>query len=88
MKFQNPSFNFFLERTDGRTSQKQYAPHFFKVGGIKMDLFLRNIFFSIKMVSLNQLTSVKILLGVPLVGLLTLMGTSLSKGLPHFLSFH
>ena len=35
MKFQNPSFNFFFERTDARTSQKQYAPHFFKVGGIK-----------------------------------------------------
>ena len=39
MKFQNPSFKFFFERTDGqtngRTSRKQYAPHFFKVGGIK-----------------------------------------------------
>ena len=43
MKFQNPSFNIFFEwtdahthaRTDGRTSRKQYAPHFFKVGGIK-----------------------------------------------------
>ena len=36
MKFQNPSFKFFLNgRTDGQTSQKQYAPHFFKVGGIK-----------------------------------------------------
>ena len=43
MKFQNPSFIFFLNgrthtrthgRTDGRTSRKQYAPHFFKVGGI------------------------------------------------------
>ena len=38
MKFQNPSFNFFLERTDTRThrrtSQKQYVPHFFKVWGI------------------------------------------------------
>ena len=43
MKFQNPSFKgFFLERTDtrtharthGRTSRKQYALHFFKVGGI------------------------------------------------------
>ena len=31
MKFQNPSFKFFL---NGRTSRKQYAPHFFKVGGI------------------------------------------------------
>ena len=43
MKFQNPSFNFFLngrtnKRTDGRTSRKQYAPHFFKVGGIKIPL--------------------------------------------------
>ena len=42
MKFQNPSLNFFL--TEGRThththtqtSRKQYAPHFFKVRGIKM----------------------------------------------------
>ena len=43
MKFQNPSFKIFLKgrthgrthaRTDGRTSRKQYAPHFFKVGGI------------------------------------------------------
>ena len=38
MKFQNPSFKFFFEQTDGqnkrtngRTSRKQYAPHFFKV---------------------------------------------------------
>ena len=37
MKFQNPSFNFFFERTDKRTSRKQYAPHFFKVGGIKSE---------------------------------------------------
>ena len=45
MKFQNPSFNFFLngrangqtdKRTNKRTSRKQYAPHFFKVGGIKI----------------------------------------------------
>ena len=44
MKFQNPSLNFFFERTDGRThacthartSRKQYAPYFFKVGGIKI----------------------------------------------------
>ena len=36
MKFQNPSFKFFLNgRTHGRTSRKQYVPHFFKVGGIK-----------------------------------------------------
>ena len=39
MKFQNPSLNFFLngrmnKQTDGRTSRKQYAPHFFKVGDI------------------------------------------------------
>ena len=41
MKFQNPSLLFFLNgrtngRTDKRTSRKQYAPHFFKVGGIKI----------------------------------------------------
>ena len=44
MKFQNPSWNSVLNgrtdertngRTDERTSRKQYAPHFFKVGGIK-----------------------------------------------------
>ena len=39
MKFQIPSFIFFFERTDEcthtRTSQKQYAPHFSKVGSIK-----------------------------------------------------
>ena len=36
MKFQTRALNFFLNgRTDGRTSRKQYAPHFFKVGGIK-----------------------------------------------------
>ena len=35
MKFQNPSFKFFWNgRTHVRTSRKQYAPHFFKVGGI------------------------------------------------------
>ena len=39
MKFQNPSFKFFLNgrtnaHTDTLTSRKQYAPHFFKVGGI------------------------------------------------------
>ena len=43
MKFQNPSLNSVLnrqkdERTDERTSRNQYAPHFFKVGGIKMIL--------------------------------------------------
>ena len=39
MKFQNPSFKYFLNgRTDnGRTSRKQYAPHFYKVGGIKTE---------------------------------------------------
>ena len=42
MKFQNPSFKFFLNgrtngRTNKRTSRKQYAPHFFKVGGIKSE---------------------------------------------------
>ena len=40
MKFQNPSLNFFLNgqkdaRTHAGTSRNQYAPHFFKVGGIK-----------------------------------------------------
>ena len=43
MKFQNPSFKFVLKgwtdkqtdgQTNGRTSRKQYSPHFFKVGGI------------------------------------------------------
>ena len=35
MKFQNPSFKFFLNgRTHRRTSQKQYVAHFFKVGDI------------------------------------------------------
>ena len=45
MKFQNPSLNSVLNgrkdgRTDERTSRKQYAPHFFKVGGIKISKFL------------------------------------------------
>ena len=40
MKFQNPSFKFFLNgRTNERTSRKQYAPHFFKVGGIKISFY-------------------------------------------------
>ena len=44
MKFQNPSLNSVLNgRKDGwtneRTSRKQYAPHFFKVGGIKKFFF-------------------------------------------------
>ena len=39
MKFQNPSLNSVLTgrtdgRTDKRTSRNQYAPNFFKVGGI------------------------------------------------------
>ena len=34
MKFQNPSYKLFW--TDGQTSQNQYAPHIFKVDGIKM----------------------------------------------------
>ena len=40
MKFQNPSLIFLTvdERTTTRTSRKQYAPHFFKVGGIKIIL--------------------------------------------------
>ena len=41
MKFQNPSLNSVLNgrkdgRTDERTSRRQHAPHFFKVGGIKI----------------------------------------------------
>ena len=55
MKFQNPSFKIFLNgrthrRTDGRTSRKQYAPHFFKVGGIHvMKIFdLRGLSASIR----------------------------------------
>ena len=52
MKFQNPSFKFFLngrtnektkKQTNGRTSQKQYAPHFFKVGGIKSEIVICRI---------------------------------------------
>ena len=39
MKFQNPSLNFILNgrtygRTHAHTCRNQYAPHFFKVGGI------------------------------------------------------
>ena len=46
MKFQNPSLKFYLNRrtnkwTNERTSRKQYAPHFFRVGGIKRGLFQR-----------------------------------------------
>ena len=45
MKFQNPSLNSVLTgrtdgRTDERTSRNQYAPHFFKVGGIIKCLYL------------------------------------------------
>ena len=41
MKFQNPSLKYFLNgRTNKRTSPKQYAPHFFKVGGIKIMILL------------------------------------------------
>ena len=34
-------------RTHGRTSRKQYAPHFFKVGGIKMGFnpFINDCYF-------------------------------------------
>ena len=47
MKFQNPSLNSVLtgrtdERTNERTSRNQYAPHFFKVGGIKIVLRKEN----------------------------------------------
>ena len=46
MKFQNPSFKFSLNgrtntQTHKRTSRKQYAPHFFKVGGIIKELLQR-----------------------------------------------
>ena len=42
MKFQNPSLNSVLTgRTDERTSRNQYAPHFFKVGGIIKTSYLR-----------------------------------------------
>ena len=46
MKFQYPSLNFFLNgRKDGRmnkrTSRNQYAPHFFKVGGIKTGFLMK-----------------------------------------------
>ena len=36
MKFQNPSFNFLIRRTnmDRLTNRNQYAPHDFKVGDI------------------------------------------------------
>ena len=48
-----------------------------------MDLFLRDIIFSIKMVSFNHLTSMR----NANKGSFTLMGTSLSNGLPHFFKF-
>ena len=55
MKFQNPSLNSVLngrtegrtdERTDEHTSRNQYAPHFFKVGGI-MSLVVRKPVFCV-----------------------------------------
>ena len=52
MKFQNPSLNSVLTgrtdgRTDERTCQNQYAPHFFKVGGIMKAISMNNFeFFS------------------------------------------
>ena len=47
MKFQNPSLNLFLNgrkdgRTNERTSRNQYAPHFFKVRGIKRKKSIQN----------------------------------------------
>ena len=47
MKFQNPSFNFFLNgrtngQTNGQASRKQYDPHFFKVGGININESIGN----------------------------------------------
>ena len=49
MKFQNPSLNSVLNgRKDERTSRKQYAPHFFKVGGIKIKL----LFFKFSQINL------------------------------------
>ena len=34
MKFENPSFKFFKERSDARTCQNQYTPDFSTVGGM------------------------------------------------------
>ena len=61
MKFQNPSFKIFERtgghrRTNGRTSRKQYAPHFFKVGGINSG----NTVFSIIMLSVAMGTRSRI----------------------------
>ena len=64
MKFKTLALNFFFEptdkrsdeRTNGWTSRKQYAPHFFKVGGIKIRIsyFLtRNPFMKFQNPSLN-----------------------------------
>ena len=52
MKFQNPSLNSVLngrkdERTNERTSRNQYAPHFFKVGGIKILFVLDELDFDL-----------------------------------------
>ena len=49
MKFQNPSFKFFFERTDGQTDErtdkpKEICSHFFKVGGIISDTYCIPIF--------------------------------------------
>ena len=68
MKFQNPSLNFFLngrkdERTNGRTSRNQYAPHFFKVGGIKRG----NTVFQIITLSVAMETSGQIWLNFELI---------------------
>ena len=48
MTFQNPSCKIFLNgwmdaQKHGRTSRKQYAHHFFKVGGIKIEISLAKL---------------------------------------------
>ena len=58
MKFQTPSFKFFLNgrtdgRTNGRTSRKQYAPNFFKVGGIKIRKTRKHFEISVNSKTLN-----------------------------------
>ena len=56
MKFQNPSLNSVLNgrmdgRTDERTSRNQYAPHFFKVGGIKIvEMCQRSVYIDVSQI--------------------------------------
>ena len=50
MKFQNPKFKFFLNgQTEGRTDTRMDKPkaicfHFFKVGGIKINMICKHVF--------------------------------------------